>query len=91
MQLPGLVQRMPWMVRWLESRPADAPGQQEFRWRLDCATAVAEASTQGARRFLGLGEGSGLLRAGAGLAAAVAGEAFWRASAVLARPWLRRL
>jgi NADH dehydrogenase len=85
--LPRSIVAMPGLVRALEGRGAHAG---ELAWRLDVATALAEATPQGARRFLGLGQRSSWLGAGLGLALAVAGEASWRIAAPVLRPLLRR-
>ncbi|MDB5894050.1 MAG: hypothetical protein JWQ88_1581 [Rhodoferax sp.] len=84
--LPLLGSWAPGTLRCLEGRGAQGA---EFGWRLDCATALAEATPQGARRFLGLGVASGFFSAGLGLAAAVAAEMFWRATGPALRPLLR--
>ena len=81
--LPAIARMLPGTLAWLEDRS----GAGEFQWRLDAATAVAEASPQGARRFLAT---RGSVASMVGLAMAVAAEIFWRASGLLMRPLLRR-
>jgi nucleoside-diphosphate-sugar epimerase len=83
MVLPAIAQVLPGCLAWLENRTELG----EFRWRLDAATAVAEASPQGQRRFLTT---HGRVAAVVGLALAVGAEVFWRGTGLLARPLLRR-
>ena len=70
--LPAACLRWPALVRVLDQPPVRAAGE-EWRWRLHAATTIAEASVQGARRFLPLaGSSSRAGRvAGAGLALAL--------------------
>jgi nucleoside-diphosphate-sugar epimerase len=51
---------------------------QEFLWRLDAATLLAEASTQGASRFLGAGQKDGWIKSALLLTYLVIGELGWR-------------
>jgi nucleoside-diphosphate-sugar epimerase len=83
LRLPGIAQVLPGSLAWLDERGS----QGEFQWRLDAATAIAEASPQGARRFL---SSRGLVLACVGMAVAVAAEVFWRATGWLARPLVGR-
>jgi hypothetical protein len=71
--LPAWVVGMPFLMPLLEST-----GAVELEWRLDCACALAEATPQGARRFLGARAASQPLGAALGLGAALAREVFWR-------------
>ena len=84
--LPRFTAAAPGMVRALEGRGARG---DELAFRLDCATALAEATPQGARRFLGLGQRSSLIVAGIGLTLAVAAEVFWRIASPVLWPLLR--
>jgi len=52
--------------------------EKEFLWRLDAATALAEASPLGARLFIGVGERCGFMSSLFGIARAIAFEASWR-------------
>ena len=81
---------------WMLNRPAtiallDAPSTQattrgqEFHWRLDAAIVLAEASVQGATRFLGLGGRSGLVIDGLRMAGAVFRAAAWRLLGLMMR------
>lgn len=68
----------------------DRPGSMdEFRWRLDAAVALAEASPQGAKRFLRVGKPGGRLRAFLAIGGALIREAGWRGMAFLVSPLLR--
>jgi nucleoside-diphosphate-sugar epimerase len=68
---------------------SDAVVGEEFIWRLDAATMLAEASPAGAARFLGLGYKGGMLSSLLSMTNAMAGEAFWRLARVLISPILR--
>jgi len=68
---------------------SDAAAGEEFFWRLDAATMLAEASPAGAGRFLGLGRRHGLLSSMLSMTNALAGEAFWRLTRVFVSPMLR--
>lgn len=61
----------------------------EFVWRLDAATLLAEATPLGARRFLGLGEAPIFIKAVFRVTHAVLAEAGWRLLSVLVAPLLR--
>jgi NADH dehydrogenase len=80
--LPALARACPGCLAWLEDRR----GSSEFQWRLDAATAIAEASPQGARRFLA---SKGCVAAFIGLGTVVAAELFWRVTGLVMRPMLR--
>lgn len=62
--------------------------REEFVWRLDTATLLAEATTLGARRFLGLGEPHGFLKSAFGAIRAIVAEAVWRMLSALMAPFL---
>jgi NADH dehydrogenase len=64
----------------------DAATGEEFVWRLDAATALAEASPAGAGRFLGLGRRHGMLDSILLMTIALAGEFFWRLVRVFFSP-----
>jgi NADH dehydrogenase len=63
--------------------------QNEFRWRLNAALILAEASTQGARRFLGVSGRISGLRSCVRIIAAVLFEAIRRVSQIIFFPILR--
>jgi NADH dehydrogenase len=67
----------------------DAATSEEFIWRLDAATSLAEASPAGAARFLGLGRNHGLLSSLLSLSNALIGETFWRLARIFLSPMLR--
>jgi len=62
---------------------------KEFRWRLDAATVLAEASPLGARLFLGMGKHYGFMGSLFGMARAIAFEASWRVLSMLFIPITR--
>ena len=68
---------------------ADKTAGEEFSWRLDAATLLAEASIAGAYRFLGLGRENGLLSSFLALTKAVVCEVFWRLLRVVFLPLVR--
>ncbi|APW36527.1 hypothetical protein RD110_04325 [Rhodoferax koreense] len=70
--LPDWALRRPAWLRLLES-----PSDLELAWRLDSATALAEATPQGAALFLRVGQPTGPARAVLGLSSAVLTEVFW--------------
>jgi hypothetical protein len=93
--LPALFLKLPIFVALLEnSIDNSAPRYTELVWRLDSATALAEATTFGANRFLGVGRECGSLFSILWIARAVAAEIFWRvlgaASLLLLQRWLNR-
>lgn len=51
---------------------------QEFLWRLDAATLLAEASTHGASRFLGAGQKDGWIKSALWLTYLIISEVGWR-------------
>lgn len=88
--LPDWALRRPSWLRLLED-----PSDTELAWRLDSATALAEATPQGAARFLRAGQPAGLARAVLGLSGAVLAEVFWRCVRAAAprsvrQPWNAR-
>lgn len=62
----------------------------EWQWRLDMATLLAEASPQGARQFLMIGQTAGIVGATISLAQVAVSEVFRRLASLLAAPLLRR-
>ncbi len=65
-------------------------GAEELGWRLEAATALAEASPSGARRFLLIGDSAGAAGAALSLSAVALSEGFWRLLRLFASPLLRR-
>lgn len=79
LDLPELFLRVPIFLALLDGF-AFTPKQQgeEFLWRLDSATVLAEATPHSAYRFLGVGRKSGPLVCLVWMCNAVIGEIFWR-------------
>jgi NADH dehydrogenase len=51
---PTLMNKWPVFVSLIDYQTlTDSPQQQIFNWRIDAATVIAEASIEGANRFLG--------------------------------------
>jgi len=74
-----------WMIRWpialslLDDRASSSLWQrEEFAWRIDAATIIAEASRQGAARFLGSTKTMWPLAALSRMIVAVISEITWR-------------
>jgi hypothetical protein len=86
--LPDFVLRFPSLVSLLD---ASGPASAEFGWRLNAAVSFAEASVQGARRFLGIGEANGFFRSLVSMSYAVALELWWRVLRLLFTPILPSL
>lgn len=88
--LPAWLARRPvWVALW-DRCGAGGRNGAELAWRLQAATALAEASVQGATRFLGIGRAGGLARAVLTMGGAVLGELFWRGAGLLAGALVRR-
>jgi len=87
--LPDLVVQWPMLLALIDGNDFGSAGGGEFRWRLDAATILAESTTQGARRFLGLGYRHGFLLSLFGMARAVALEISWRMLGILLSPVIR--
>jgi nucleoside-diphosphate-sugar epimerase len=86
LQLPSLVFRLPLALALLDDRSFTAsPGGEEFLWRLDAATSLAEGTTSGATRFIGINERSGVFWYGLSLVWALSMETMWR---LLSKAWL---
>ncbi|MDN4018061.1 NAD-dependent epimerase/dehydratase family protein [Zwartia panacis] len=86
----------PYYLRWTSllhlidtSKTAKSTDIQEFVWRLNAAVVIAEASTLGAKRLLGLGQSYGFLSSSINIAIAVLQEASWRLLRMLAAPFIR--
>lgn len=95
LELPALILKLPIFVALLESSiDKSASRYTELVWRLDSATTLAEATTYGANRFLGVGRKCGPLFSILWIAGAVVAEIFWRilgaASLLLLQRWLNR-
>lgn len=95
LRLPGLVMRFPCFFALLDVASSTKAGGagHELAWRIEAAVSLAEASPQGARRFLGPGAPGNMGRrplvAAWRLLCAMLAEAGWRIAALLLRPLLR--
>lgn len=74
-----------WLFQWPASlallddcRVINSPPAEEFAWRVNAATVIAEASKQGAVRFLGSSQNTWKLTALLRIAMAVSSELVWR-------------
>lgn len=85
LRLPALVLRWPALIALFEG-----VGASELDARLNAAVMLAEASPEGARRFLRIGAQSGFLRAGVALGLALLAETGWRVASLALAPWLRQ-
>jgi NADH dehydrogenase len=97
LDIPELVLRLPITLALFDDRVyADhgpypsAVWRAALAWRLDVATGLAEATTQGAYRFLGLGRSNGPILSLVCIAGALAAEIVWRVLRVVSAPFLRR-
>jgi NADH dehydrogenase len=86
-----------WALRWpvaiaaLDDRAQlSTAGARELAWRLDAASALAEASPAGARSFLNIGAGSTAVAATAQIGLVLVAEGFWRLVRAALRHPLRR-
>ena len=69
--------------------PLATSWSKEFVWRLNSATVLAEATTFGAQRFLGLGGPSGFVVSLFGIIRAILSEAGWRILSLVLAPATR--
>jgi len=95
LRMASLFVRLPVLLALLDGKASRTRAWgKEFNWRLDAASALAEATPQGARRFLGIGQGSWLLTSLMRMSLALVGELFWRLAGILCHPlllrWLQR-
>lgn len=89
--VPDALLNWPSSLALLDSRTLlHLAGAEELDWRLDAATALAEASTVGARRFLMIGASLGTAGAAVSLGTVALSEGFWRFVRLFASPFLRR-
>lgn len=92
LRMPEVVRRVPALLALLDGAGGvDAAFQDELTWRLNAALMLAEASPQGARRFLGLGQPAGFLRSGARMSLAVVLEICRRVVQLVLWPLLARV
>lgn len=91
LDLPVWALRLPITLALLDDQTfALSARGAEFAWRLDAATTLAEATTQGACRFLGLGRSSGALMSLISISFAVVAEVVWRVLRIASVSYLRR-
>lgn len=76
--LPHLFLRWPILIAFIDVKPGKNEWQEQLLWRLDAVTALAEASPQGARRFLGLERPHSFFRSAFRIAYALSAEGMWR-------------
>lgn len=91
MALPHFVKRYPVLLALLDAPDflASTVGT-EFGWRLDAASLLSEATTEGAVRLMNAGRPGGLVRYVATLVYVLGMEAFWRLVRVIAMPLFLR-
>jgi len=77
--LPQFIYKQPLLIGFLDSSPyAQIRKNNEFIWRLDAATLLAEATIQGATSFLGLDKKSGVFVSLFIMLKLLISEVFWR-------------
>ena len=90
--LPEPVQRMPVLLALLDGAGCmNVAYRRELDWRLEAALMLAEASPQGACRFLGVDKPGGWLRSALRISRAVLTEALRRTAQLILRPLLCRI
>lgn len=88
--LPGAFLRFPILLSLLGRTSWSEPStRDDFVWRLDTATLLAEASIAGAGCVVASGRARGLLRSVLSITRALAGEAFWRLARLVFSPLCR--
>jgi NADH dehydrogenase len=65
--------------------------EEEFSWRLNAVVVLAEASVQGASRFLGIGENTGFVTCLSQMISALVLELSWRTLRITISPVLRQI
>jgi NADH dehydrogenase len=89
--VPGMLLDWPGCLAVLDSRAfLRSASAEELDWRLDAATALAEASPAGARRFLMIEDSAGAAGAFSSIGGVALSEGLWRLVRLLASPLLRR-
>lgn len=90
--LPAFAQRTPALLALFEEAPSiNDEFRCELSWRLNTALMLAEASPQGARRFLGIGKPCGFYRSSLGITWAVLMEFGRRMVQLFLRPFFSRI
>jgi nucleoside-diphosphate-sugar epimerase len=89
-ELPLYFVRWPVLLSIIDcGNPLATSWDKEFVWRLNAATVLAEATTFGAQRFLGLGESSSFVVSLFGIIRAILTEAGWWILSLLLAPSIR--
>lgn len=79
LQLPPVLLNCPTIIASIDCSALDGTSTgREFMWRLNAAVVLAEASTQGAQRYIRQGKPAGLIVDAFRIAKAVAAELVWR-------------
>lgn len=90
LHLPRFMLRFPVAIALLEEPSIQStPTGAEFAWRLNASVVLAEASIQGAHRFLAVGAPSGFISDLRHMAYAIVLEVWWRILSLAAAPVLR--
>ncbi len=90
LHLPEFVLRWPMAIALLDDAATlSTSSGANFVWRLNAAVVLAEASVQGARRFLAIGDTSGFITSLIHMTFVVAVELWWRILRLVAAPLLR--
>jgi nucleoside-diphosphate-sugar epimerase len=91
LDMPKCVNRWPVLLALFDDPKFLSSNQgAELAWRLDAATLIAEASTEGAKYFLGVDCPAGFVRRIASLVQVVCMEVFWRIACFIIAPTLLR-
>lgn len=89
--IPSFLFLAPVTIALLDHTPSQPTRlEQEFIWRLNAAVVLAEATVQGARRFLGIGENTSFTSSLGHMSKAVVLELFWKVLRIITKPALRR-
>lgn len=92
LDIPCLFLKVPVLLSLLDDRSRMCePKGKELAWRFDAATLLAEATTEGASSFLGLGRRTGLLINLVVVVRAVVSELIWRIVKVFSYPLIIRV
>jgi len=92
LDISGLFLKFPVLLSILDDRSwMSEPKGKELAWRLDAVTLLAEATTEGASSFIGLGRRTGPLINLAIVVRAVVSEIFWRIIKIFSYPLVFRV
>lgn len=87
--IPQLCLKWPGFMALMDGRRSEKSSAMEFRWRLNAATLIAEASPIGAEKFLGIEKSSSPVSAIVGIISAVLTEALWRVAKFALTPFYK--